>query len=316
MKKRILGFFLVLVMSLCVLGGCGDTEQGKDDNKEEKYSLRLMSNNVWSCDTNSGAWQAIGYDCSAPVRAEGFLKVYQETSPDVIGMQECTVLMKDEITSNLAEAGLTYSVIEGGHTPIFYRSDKLEVVETTFEQYPEAVPGYEGSFNNGQTKSWNVAVFKIKETGDNFIFLNTHLWWKSGSPGSNNYQEGSDEARKYQLEIAISKIKEYQETYKCAAILVGDLNAEYKSIGLEYAFEEGFKHGHDIAVDYVDETCGMHECTTAGFGPIRPGTFEEAIDHILVNGAEEGAVRRFERYSPQYYVSLSDHSPVYIDMEF
>ena len=315
MKKKIISLFLILAMAIATLVGCGETEP-KEEAKEEKYTIRLMSNNVWSCDTNSGAWQAIGQDCSAPVRAEGFLKVYQETEPDVIGMQECTPLMLDEIKGNLEGAGLEYAVVEGGYTPVFYRPDKLEVVESTFEQYPEAVPGYEGIFNNSQTKSFNVVVFKVKETGENLIFLNTHLWWKSSSPGSNNFQEGSDEARKYQLEIANAKIKAYQETYKCAAVLVGDLNAEYSSIGLEYLFAEGFKHAHDIAVDYVDETSGMHECSTSGFGPIRPGTFAESIDHILVKDASEGAISRFERYAPQYYVSLSDHAPVFVDMAF
>jgi 5-methyltetrahydrofolate--homocysteine methyltransferase len=44
--------------------------------------------------------------------------------------------------------------------------------------------------------------------------------------------------------------------------------------------------------------------------------FEEAIDHILIIGEEEGAIKRFERYSPDYYFPISDHSPAYIDVEF
>lgn len=30
----------------------------------------------------------------------------------------------------------------------------------------------------------------------------------------------------------------------------------------------------------------------------------------------EGSVKRFERYSPDYYFPVSDHSPAYIDAEF
>ena len=43
--------------------------------------------------------------------------------------------------------------------------------------------------------------------------------------------------------------------------------------------------------------------------------FPAAIDHILVTGAEEGFVRRFERFSPDYYFPLSDHSPAFADIE-
>jgi hypothetical protein len=34
-----------------------------------------------------------------------------------------------------------------------------------------------------------------------------------------------------------------------------------------------------------------------------------------VIGAEDGFVRRFERFSPDYYFPLSDHSPAFADVE-
>ena len=315
MKKRVLALLMVAIMSAFAMVGCGDKESGNKGN-EEKYSVRIMSNNLWSCDNNTAAWDAIGYNCSAPVRAEGFVQVYSETNPDVIGMQECTELMKTELSSKLQAEGMTYEVIEGGMTPIFYNSSTLELVESTHELYPEAVPGFEGSFNNSSSKSYTLAVFNVKETGDKFIFLNTHLWYMSGIQGDNSYQEGSDEARKYQMELAIGKLKEVYEKYECPAYVVGDLNATFDSMALEYAYEEGFKHAHDIAVDEVDDTKGTHQCDTSGFGPIRDGRFEDSIDHILVYGASEGAVRTFKRFSESYYVSLSDHLPVYVDVTF
>lgn len=65
--------------------------------------------------------------------------------------------------------------------------------------------------------------------------------------------------------------------------------------------------GHDAAVEFADETQGYHNCGGNGF--------KSAIDHILVRGAEDGFVRRFERFSPEYYLPLSDHSPVFVDVE-
>jgi len=39
------------------------------------------------------------------------------------------------------------------------------------------------------------------------------------------------------------------------------------------------------------------------------------IDHIYVIGEKDGSVKRFERYSPEYYYPISDHSPAYVDLE-
>ena len=96
---------------------------------------------------------------------------------------------------------------------------------------------------------------------------------------------------------------------------MGDLNAGYNSLALERAFESGFKHAHDIATDYADDSAGLHYCFPAGFYDYYYDyPFERAIDHILVRG-DGVSVKRFERFSPEYYLPLSDHSPAYIDVE-
>ena len=43
--------------------------------------------------------------------------------------------------------------------------------------------------------------------------------------------------------------------------------------------------------------------------------FEKSPDHIPVKYAAEDFVRRFERYTPDYYLPLSDHSSVFADVE-
>ena len=74
--------------------------------------------------------------------------------------------------------------------------------------------------------------------------------------------------------------------------------------------------GKVIAVEYKDETRGYHWCAPGGFKTeYDTAPFETAIDHILVRGEEEGFVRRFERFSPDYYLPLSDHSPAFVDVE-
>ena len=75
-------------------------------------------------------------------------------------------------------------------------------------------------------------------------------------------------------------------------------------------------HAHDIAVEYADDSMGYHNCFGWGFDNFYlPNPFEDAIDHILVKDIQENSVKRFERYSPEYYLPLSDHSPAFIDIE-
>jgi hypothetical protein len=277
--------------------------------------LRIMSHNQWKCDDNKPAWEEKGMDCSVTTRTRGFVKVFADTRPDMIGCQETSFAMADKLIRYCAEDGQTYALLWGRDTPIFYRQDKFELVDSAFSLYPNAVPGFDGVFNNSQTKSWNIGVFRIKENGNLFIFCSTHLWWKSSNPASHYYQAGSDEARAYQIGLAIEQITRFQEKYNCPAILVGDLNANYASQAVQKAFELGFVHAHDIATDYADETNGHHDCGNNGYGNYRNTPFATGIDHILLRGAPEGSVKRFDRFQPEYYLPLSDHSPVYIDIE-
>lgn len=278
--------------------------------------LRLMSNNIWWCDENQPAWEKIGADCSARVRARGFVRVYTELCPDVIGFQEVSSVMLRELSKVMQEQGVGYSVLWGGDTPIMYRADKLELVDSTFAYYDEHIDGFEGKFNNDHTKSYTVAVFRIKESGRIFVFATTHLWWKSGNPASGSYQPHSDEARAYQLTLLSDIVKGFADKYSCPAVIVGDMNAGYNSLAVKAAFERGYLHAHDLATDYRDETNGDHYCYGDGYRGYEPRPFECGIDHILLSGAGEGSVKRFDRYYPEYYMPLSDHFPAYIDVEF
>ena len=276
--------------------------------------LRIMSHNVWKNDINLPAWEEIGANCSAATRAKGMVRVYTETRPDIIGFQEMSNMMADEIIRGLTEKGNHYELLLGQDTPILYRQDRLELIDSDFQLYPTELPGFVGEFNNSGTKSYCIAVFSDKNDGKKLIFMSTHLWWMSGNPNSNNYQAGSDEARVYQLNMAINRLEEFQAKYKCPTILVGDLNANYNSTAVQNALGRGYLHAHDIATDFIDEDWGYHYCFGDGYKPYIKKSFEYGIDHILVKYAPKNFVSRFERYTPDYYLPLSDHSPVFIDV--
>ena len=277
-------------------------------------NLRLMSHNIWNCDNNLPAWQAKGEDCSAQARMPGMVRVYRETGPDIIGLQEVSLLQADLLLRGLLDDGQRYAMLWGKFTPVIYRQDRLELVESEFYTYPEEMDGWDGEFNDVKSKSCSIAVFRDKQDGKLLVFATTHLWWKNNDPKAKNYQAGSDEARVYQLNMTMDRLEAYHEKYGCPVVLVGDLNSKYNSPVIQNALAREFEHAHNIAVEFADEDWGYHYCFGDGYKPYEPAPFEKAIDHILVKYAPAGFVRRFKRYTPDYYLPLSDHSPVFADV--
>ena len=280
--------------------------------------MRIMSNNQWKWDHNLPNWEARGEDCSAEAREKGFAEIYKKTQPDIIGFQEVSPLMLDELTMNLNAMGLKYTALWGKDTPILYRSELFSVEDQAFDLYPEECPGYSGCFNNSRTKSWNMAVLREKKSGKPLLMTSTHLWWKSDDPANAHYQEGSGAARVYQMDMITDRIIAWQEKYGCPAVLVGDMNCEYRSDPIELAFRKGFIHGNDAAKEYAYPYNGYHWCGPDGYVPYEPKPFEQAIDHVLIRPAPNGEmpdISRFDRYVGNDYLPLSDHFPAWIDME-
>ena len=277
--------------------------------------IRLMSNNQWLCDENQPWWAERGLDCSAACREEGFADFYRTTEPDVVGLQEVSALMLEKLLRALQKRGLSYGAVWGRDTPILYRTDRLELIDSCFLIYPKEVPEQTGEFNNHDSKSYCAAVFRLKDSGCLFTLMTTHLWWKSDDPHSDHYQPGSNAARVYQIGLAIDQLDKWLAKYNCPQILMGDLNTPYDSAPIRAAQTRGFSHAHDIATEYADETNGWHPCGPKVLEPYDPKPFREGIDHILLRNVPEGFVRRFERAMPESYLPLSDHAPAWIDAE-
>ena len=282
-------------------------------------TIRLMSQNQWNYTENCDVWRDLGLDCSSAVRMKGHVQVFKDLMPDVVGGQEVNKDMQLDFMLYCQQEKLPYTIIWGNMTPIFYRADKLELLATEYLLYPKKFMDYEGAFNDSNSKSCNLAVFREKASGKVFIFATTHLWWRNGTnPDYKFYQAGSDEARAYQLGLANAMIDKYRKAYGYPpVVLLGDMNARLGSPALNYALGEGgYTHAHDVATDFVHEGRGYCVCTPRGpADKWLDGTPADAIDHILVKDMPEGAVKRFDRYTPEYYIKLSDHAPVFVDVE-
>lgn len=279
-----------------------------------------MSNNQWKCDQNRPAWIAMGEDCSAEGRVGGLVRAYKEVLPDVIGLQEVSMHMEDLMMAQLRSFKLEdgsdvhYDLVTGGDTPILYRDDRLLLIASGFFRYNEHIPGYEGCFNNSGTKSYTYGVFQEIATGKRFALMTTHLWWKSSNPESSHYQAHSDVARAYQIKLAIDRMNGILEEYSCPGVIMGDFNAAMGSLCMDAVDEKGWVEAHCVTRGERDETRGHHPCGDSGYSRSEPGTFEQAIDHIIIQKGSPFLVHSYKRLTDEWFDKVSDHYPLYIDV--
>ena len=142
--------------------------------------------------------------------------------------------------------------------------------------------------------------------------MSTHLWWKSSRPGAENYQAHSAEARAYQIRLALTRLEEVTAKYACPGVLVGDLNAAMGSLCLNTAEEMGWVDAHELATGRRSNTRGHHPCGPSGYSRAEAGTFEQAIDHILVRRDGGLVIGDYLRLEDEWFDCISDHYPLYI----
>lgn len=283
--------------------------------------MMIMTNNQWKNDENRPAWAQMGLDCSALRRSEGLFRAYRAILPDVLAAQESSCrmerLLMEKMESIAVDGGETvrYRLITGGDTPIYYRADRFFAVETGFTLFPESVPGFEGSFNNGRTKSFSYAVLEEIASGKRIMVMSAHLWWKSGNPDRPNYQPHSAEARAYQIDMAARKAEEVLARYACPGLLMGDFNAGCDSLCMKTVVSRGWTEAHDLAEVERSEIKGHHFCGPDGFRRDPLGEYRDALDHIVVKNGSRIRVRRYLRMTDEWFDPISDHYPLYIEAE-
>jgi len=274
-------------------------------------TLRLVTQNQWSTGDNTPEWEKLGKDCSAKARMPGHLQVIKDIMPDILGGQEVDRRMQSYLMNLITDERLPYTLIWGLFVPIIYRRDKLELLDQEYLMYPLDMEGYDGPFNNARTKACNLAVFREKASGKVFIYATTHLWWQS-----DDMTPGSRLARAYQARLATEMMEKYSKQYQnCPMVFCGDLNDVYDSPCVKAMEEAGFVHGYHAATEFRFEGMGYNNNNYSLPPKWIDAPFEKAIDHVFVKGFKKDAVKRFDRYCPDYYLYLSDHAPCYIDIE-
>ncbi|HLU90191.1 MAG TPA: endonuclease/exonuclease/phosphatase family protein [Cyclobacteriaceae bacterium] len=276
------------------------------DWKKEVDDLHVVTFNIRYANPGDGInrWEA---------RVPIVEKYLTGDAPDIIGMQEAEyeqVLDVQRMLSGYAYLGTGRDdgKTGGEFTPIFYKKDRLALIEQG-QCWLSETPDVPGS------KSWDAAItrivtwakFKDNGSGKAFYFFNTH------------FDHMGVEARRRSAHLLSEKIAEISSGFP--VVVTGDFNIQ----------KQHPKHGNDLYENLVNTfrqqnklmdaaEVSQTEVTTSGptstgFNPGWKSRQGNPIDYIFVNEGFTVASYRIDRIM-EGDVFISDHWPVVAKLSF
>ncbi|MBQ8232378.1 MAG: endonuclease/exonuclease/phosphatase family protein [Lachnospiraceae bacterium] len=234
---------------------------------------------------------------------EQLIKTYM---PDVLAFQEYSGNYHSAFTYRLRENGYCeVEVLQGenNYTPLFYRKDRLKVMDSGYLLY-------EGP-NDVNSKSITWAVFEMLESGKQFIAMSNHFMYNQSGIDAN----AARVANAKEAAALIAKLRS-NDVYKDIPMLFGgDLNCNMNSEPVEKLTENGLVNAWKIA-EVKNDSSGHHDYTTyneeyetysAWDIPIEGYLGATSIDHVFVS--ENTLVKSFATLMDMYALIASDHLP-------
>lgn len=218
----------------------------------------------------------------------------EECGADSMGFQEANLewlLYLKEDLENYSYVGVprTDGDVLGEASPIFYRSDKYDAVESgTFwlSKTPDKVGSRDWASAYPRVCTW--VLLENKETKERYVHLNTHL------------DHISEKARTEQIKVVLSKVNEFIDEYP--VVLTGDFNG---TVGTDM---------YNEAVSVLNDSRVTAPVTSDKFTYHNYGTAQELIDFIFVSDKVTPLVYHVidDKINNAY---LSDHYGLYADLK-
>ena len=210
--KKIFAIVLSLITVLCLFSGCAKVNFTSLD-APQNGDIRIVSYNC------AAPWGNVLEGTGSGTRVKKFAAYMEAVKPDSIGTQEMNQKWLDKLETLLSGYD-SYGVIRGGDenanksemNAVFWRSDRYTAEATdTFwlSETPETESKYEGA---GCYRICTWVLLKNRETGEQYIHMNTHL------------DNASEEAADYGAEVISAKMDELTKQYGCAIVVTGDFN--------------------------------------------------------------------------------------------
>jgi endonuclease/exonuclease/phosphatase family metal-dependent hydrolase len=221
--------------------------------------------------------------------------------PDILGIQEAMphqVIDLEQLLSQYSQVGMGREGLgKGESSNIFYKKDKLKVLETnTFwlsETPNEISRGWDAACNRVCT----FALFQEIDSNKKWFVFNTHL------------DHMGDQARTKGIDLILKKIDQYN-TQNYPVVLMGDFNLEPQDQRI-LAIKKKMDDAFEIS-------------TGKPFGPV--GTFNnfdfnspvtKRIDYIFISKNNNLKVKKYAVLSDSKELRYpSDHLPVFVEIGF
>lgn len=255
--------------------------------------IRLFDQNIW-------CYKIIG-DRNTLIK-----KMIKAYDADICALQECrpsTHRVGDtDIGAMLSD---TYAEVEptlamSNHTPIFYRRDRFDVVESGYELY-------EG-LNNINSKSLTWAVFFDRIEGGRFAVVSTHFWYMNDAEGNAQRIENVHQLQR-RCDAIVAK-------YNVPIVVMGDLNCRPDSDPYNEMLRVGMRDIRKLAakttdrfthhaLPVLDEENGVFVCNEM---PVK------TIDYAFLYGDAPVELRSFNVLFDQAALNSSDHCPLFVEL--
>lgn len=279
-------------------------------DKYEGANLRVMTSNIWDKPCNTDAWKELGEDCSNNVRLKEIAKVYMAYEPDVLALQEMNYYFINYLVERINDSGRNYKIADRyvtgtafrNYTPIIYNADKVKLLDSDSHVFRYA--------SNSNSKSYTWGYFREKKTGNCFVVFSTHLWWQKDK----NYPKSSYYREKQIAEVC-AKADELIEKYDCPCFIMGDFNCVSSSKEYSTFATLGYSDCYTTATQYAENSCGKYVCNSTAFSyQVTSGGYNKSIDHITAKNLRKSEVLAYDYVTPNFYGRLSDHAPLYVDV--
>lgn len=218
---------------------------------------------------------------------------------DIFGAQEVLLNQLNDMLNNLPEfdyigVGRDDGQTKGEYIPILYRKDKFELLDggnfwLAEELNTPGIKGWDAAYV--RVTSWG--IFKSKQTGDEFFFMNTHL----DNEGQIARREGASLLLEQADKLAGGR----------PIIITGDFNATPDSEPIQVMINTSDPR-HMIDSRSVSERRYGPEGSFHNFGRI-PIEESELIDYIFIKGDIQ-VLRHGILSETKGNIYISDHCPV------
>lgn len=252
----------------------------------EGQELKIVSFNI-----RYNSWNNIDGENGWPYRKDAVARMIATERPAAIGLQEALINQLeylDEKLNNYRRIGVGRDdgKTSGEFMAIYYDTGQVELVTATTKWLRKRPDTPGKGWDAACARTVTIATFRVKESGKEFVYYNTHL------------DHVGKTARAESTKLISSFIRESGQNM--AIIVGGDMNSTISDTIFESFYMEGLEVARNITSQNRSDNSNTYNAYGKGDGAV--------IDHFFVKGVKVAWLRTLDGdYGVPY---ISDHYPI------